>query len=95
MENRENNTCDFFGTPAGHIVWRGRRFCLIDIRAATLSNTDFDLTFYDGLLGGEVAYIRQNESFGFDCYLTAPNTEMFTLGSITEIYSEIPKIVNS
>lgn len=85
---------DFLRTDEKRILWLGRRFCLVDIRAEKQSENDFDLAFYDGLIGGEVAFIRQNKRFGFDCYLSAPNTDI-VLGSIAEICSEIPKIVNA
>jgi hypothetical protein len=86
---------DFSRVQGKHLLWRGKRFCLVDIRSEKQSDEDFDLIFFDGLFGGEVAFIRQNKNFEFDCYLTAPNTDMFVLGSVAEICSEIPKIVNA
>lgn len=77
------------------VIWKGRRFCLIDMRLNSEPCLDFDYEFYDGLVGGVVAYIKENSATEFDCYLSAPNTDKLVFSSLREVCVEIPKFVNS
>ncbi len=75
------------------VVWKGRRFWLVDLRGNDTSPCLFDFVMYDGLEDADVAYIKQNSKSEYECNFTFPNSDSLILGSIDEIKREIPKVI--
>ena len=76
-------------------IWCGRRFELRKFPGEPTLSLSWDFEFVDRFEGGTVAYVRQVSEAGYEIHLAIPNTDPFTVGSVPEICSEVPKLIRS
>ena len=76
-------------------IWSGRRFELRTCVTTHAAPFHWDFEFVDRAEKTTVAYIKETSGAGYEVHLTIPNTDPYRMESITQICSEVPKLIRA
>ena len=76
-------------------IWRGRRFGLKKYEGGPNPSLSWDFEFVDFTEGVAVAFINKDPRFGYEVYLTLPNSDPYQMESIRQICTEVPQIIRA